>query len=186
MLGLTQTKKQPPRWSLKLPFLQESAWGTDLPCCLHVPAQCRKLRKCKVWTKTYRMSPTNPKSSVLLLDINKGDTWQKGLIVQVRCAAPELESSRRRGKCLHLQMCVSLCGCECKHAHLEGKIFQENHRISTTFFYKEKRCQDLWTNYSLWITLAVKSHTSISRKTFGSVYVNKFKENKQTDKKLWR
>lgn len=41
---------------------------------LHVPAQCRKLREFKVWTKTYRMSPTNLISSVLILDINKGGT----------------------------------------------------------------------------------------------------------------
>lgn len=77
--------------------------------------------------------PQTSKALLCFLDTNKGDTEQKGLIVQVRCAAAEPRSSkRRRGKCLHLPMRVSLRGWECKHAHSGGKTFQENHRISTT------------------------------------------------------
>lgn len=108
----------------------------SLPFACACSAQ--EAQKFKVWTKTYRTSPTNLKSSVLLLNINKGDTQQKVLIVQVRCAAPELESSRRRGKCLHLQMRVSLCGCECKHAHLEGKSFKKITEYPPPFFTRKR------------------------------------------------
>lgn len=109
---------------------------------LRVPALHWKIRETNQPTKkatgaTGRVLQTSKALSCFGAQI-KETRSRKGWLYRsdVSCSRnrEQLKSSKgRRGKCLHLQMmCVSLCGCECIHAHAGEKTFQENHRISTT------------------------------------------------------
>lgn len=78
--------------------------------------------------------------------------------------------------------CVWVCVDVSVNMHIQGEKLSKKIPEYLPPDYKQRRCQDLWINYSQWIILTVKSHTGISRKTFSSVYVNKCKENKTKQK----